>query len=156
MTQVKKDAVRQALLQAGRQLFLQQGYAETQMAAIAKQAGTSKSNIYKYFGSKFELLMALYEPWLRHRVQLLATDVLAQPQPKRLRVFVRIFLEDIPQEDEGFANLLMQALATAPTDYRPDLLHWFEGQLVNILRTSLGDTISEIELPRDQRQFSRI
>lgn len=146
MVQVKKAEVRQALLDAAKELFLQHGYAETQLSAIAAQAGTSKSNIYKYFGSKFDLLMALYDPWLRQRVELLETATLAVPRSRRLRRFLRALLEEIPQEDNGFANLLMQALATAPAEYSPDLLHWFEGRIVAILRECVDDDFCAADL----------
>ena len=146
MAQVKKAEVRDAVLRSAKRIFIEKGYVSTQLAAIAADAGISKSNIYKYYTSKFALLMALYEPWLRQRVAQLEADTLAAVPAERLRTFLRILLVDIPMEDNCFANLLMQALGTDPEDYSPDLLHWFEGRIAEILATCTEDAIDPAEL----------
>lgn len=146
VAQVKKAKVRAAVLNSARRMFIKKGYANTQLSAIAAAAKTSKSNIYKYYRSKFELLMALYDPWLRDRVALLEAETLAAPRAERLRTFLRILLVDIPLEDNCFANLLMQALGTDPQEYSPDLLRWFEGRIAEILSACIDDDLSTTEL----------
>ena len=145
VAQVKKAEVRAAVLNSARRMFIEKGYANTQLSAIAAAAKTSKSNIYKYYGSKFELLMALYDPWLRERVAQLEAETLAAPRAQRLRTFLRILLVDIPQEDSCFANLLMQALGTDPQEYSPDLLRWFEGKIAEILSACIDEDLSPAE-----------
>lgn len=145
VAQVKKAEVRAAVLNSARKVFIKKGYADTQLAVIAAAAKISKSNIYKYYSSKFELLMALYDPWLRERVALLETETLAAPHAKRLRTFLRILLIDIPLEDSCFANLLMQALSTDPQEYSPELLRWFEGKIADILKECVDDECSQAE-----------
>jgi AcrR family transcriptional regulator len=49
------------ILQAGKQLFAQKGYENTSTVAIARQAGTSESQLMKHFGSKEGLLEAIFE-----------------------------------------------------------------------------------------------
>ena len=48
MAQVKKTAVRAAILDAAFDLFAEHGYSDTTMSQIATRAGVSASNIYVY------------------------------------------------------------------------------------------------------------
>lgn len=50
---------RLTILTAGRELFLGNGYQGTSVDAIAASAAVSKQTVYKHFGDKHELLMAI-------------------------------------------------------------------------------------------------
>ena len=52
---------RQLIADAARRLFLQQGYAATSMAAVAREAGVSGQTVYNAFGSKASLLKHVYD-----------------------------------------------------------------------------------------------
>src|SRR4051812_37413439 len=58
-------ATRQAILDAAQELFEEQGYAATSMAAIAKQAGGALKTVYLAFDTKGGLLRALWHLRLR-------------------------------------------------------------------------------------------
>jgi len=59
-----KVSTHQRILQAGKQLFASRGYEHTSTSAIARQAGTSESQLMKHFGSKAGLLEAIFnEGW---------------------------------------------------------------------------------------------
>ena len=49
------------ILLAAKRLFAQNGYENTSTVAIAREAGTSESQLMKHFGSKLGLLMAVFE-----------------------------------------------------------------------------------------------
>lgn len=51
---------RQRVLRISRELFAQQGYQETTLDQIAKQARIGKGIIYRYFGNKEDLLVAVF------------------------------------------------------------------------------------------------
>ena len=52
------------LLAAGKSLFSRLGYEQTSTAAIAREAGTSESQLVRYFGGKSGLLEAVFnEAW---------------------------------------------------------------------------------------------
>jgi AcrR family transcriptional regulator len=54
------------ILQAAKKLFASRGYEHTSTSAIARQAGTSESQLMKHFGSKAGLLEAIFtDGWLR-------------------------------------------------------------------------------------------
>jgi AcrR family transcriptional regulator len=52
---------RDRLLHAAKRLFAAQGYEQTATSAIAREAGTSESQLMRYFGGKVGLLEALFE-----------------------------------------------------------------------------------------------
>jgi len=63
---------RQRLLEAGKTLFARLGYEQTSTAAIAREAGTSESQLMRYFHGKAGLLQTIFnEGWeaLNHDVQ---------------------------------------------------------------------------------------
>jgi AcrR family transcriptional regulator len=51
---------RSRLLEAGKTLFAQNGYEQTPTAAIAREAGTSESQLMRYYGGKAGLLSAIF------------------------------------------------------------------------------------------------
>src|SRR5919106_1305860 len=58
---VDQGSSRSRLLQAAKRLFALQGYEQTATSAIAREAGTSESQLMRYFGGKVGLLDALFE-----------------------------------------------------------------------------------------------
>jgi len=67
---------RQTILSAGRDLFLSNGYQGTSVDQIAASAEVSKQTVYKHFGDKHELLLAI----VNH-----ALDSTVTPFLKRIR-----------------------------------------------------------------------
>jgi AcrR family transcriptional regulator len=56
---------RDRLLQAAKRLFAAHGYEQTATSTIARQAGTSESQLMRYFGGKIGLLEAVFDAaWL--------------------------------------------------------------------------------------------
>ena len=67
---------RMRLLLAGKTLFAKSGYEQTSTAAIAREAGSSESQLIRYFGGKAGLLEAIFnESWsgLNVRVEAMLT-----------------------------------------------------------------------------------
>jgi AcrR family transcriptional regulator len=61
-----KVSTHQRILQAAKKLFASRGYEHTSTSAIARQAGTSESQLMKHFGSKAGLLEAIFtDGWAR-------------------------------------------------------------------------------------------
>jgi AcrR family transcriptional regulator len=140
MAQVKKPKLRQAILTASFSLFSKNGYHNTTIAQIAKQAKVSTANVYSYFPSKLHILYALYEPWLLARLDELDTS-LARVKSPRTRVYkiLHALWCDIPAHDNTFANNFIQAIATANPSrgYRPELLSATVKRVTAMLMTSL-------------------
>jgi AcrR family transcriptional regulator len=81
---------RRAVLDAARDLFLQEGYAATTVAAVAASAGVSVETVYKVFGNKAKLVKAVFDvavvgddepvPMLQRQ---LVRDIDAEPDAER-------------------------------------------------------------------------
>ena len=88
MAQRKKPQIREAILAAAFRLFSSKGYAATMVADIAREAGVSPGNVYIYFHSKLEILYAIYDPWLRARVDALVGNAgVTGPAPALSAIF---------------------------------------------------------------------
>lgn len=137
MAQVKKNEVRDAILDAAFALFSEQDYASTTVAQIARRAGVSQSNLYVYFGSKLDILWAVISPWLFRQFELLDLELtrIADPNARLERLLTALW-GDIPAADNNLAVNLVQGLALAKPDdnYSRDLLRFLEARLTRMLR----------------------
>jgi AcrR family transcriptional regulator len=150
MAQRKKEEVRDAILEAAFRLFSDQGYSETSIPAIAREAGISTANVYVYFNSKIDMLFTLYAPWLEERLNKVEESLrkVADPQ-ERLRKMLLALWRDLPRESNGFANNVMQAVSTSAGgngDYSPRLREFFQGRVAAWIQDCLGDTRREAEM----------
>jgi AcrR family transcriptional regulator len=57
----QKAVRRKAILEAARSLFTRLGYDEISLNGIAREAGISKPNVYRYFSTREEIFLAIYE-----------------------------------------------------------------------------------------------
>jgi AcrR family transcriptional regulator len=142
VVQVKKPAVREAILGSAFALFSRRGYAGTTLAAIAADAGITTSNIYRYYGSKLEILYAVFGPWFSAHLDRLEERLKRLRSPRaRLRAILLALWRDIPEADNGFYNNLMQALAsTTPSEgYSRDLITRLESRFSDMIRATLPE-----------------
>jgi AcrR family transcriptional regulator len=140
MGQVKKVEVEDAIQRAAFELFARRGYANTSLAQIAARAGISPANVYVYFASKLEILYAIYDPWMRARLERLEGELLRiDGAYTRVRHLLKTIWRDIPAEENGFVNNIMQAIAAyEPGEgYRPTLLRWMESRIDRMIREAL-------------------
>ncbi len=140
MAQVKKPAVREAILKSAFRLFSRRGYQGTTLSQIAAGAGVSTANVYVYFGSKIDVLYAIYDPWLRGRLKRLGKRLTqVRDRRRRLRMLLTALWRDIPSERNGFANNVMQAVSSSTPEegYNPTLLKWVEENVAAMIRDAL-------------------
>jgi len=101
MTTIPSDSSRARLLSAGKALFARNGFEGTSTSAVAKEAGTSESQLVRYFGSKAGLLDAIFdEAWkpMNARVH----DMLADASSGRIAVngVLAAVLAALDEDDE--------------------------------------------------------
>tara|TARA_B100000315_G_scaffold258212_1_gene309541 strand:+ start:8411 stop:9007 length:597 start_codon:yes stop_codon:yes gene_type:complete len=146
MAQVKKTSVRDAILDSATELFTKQGYSNTTLADIARNASVTMSNIYNYYDSKLDVLFAIYEPWLDERIDFVAreTDKIKAPK-ERLRYLLKYLFSDLPADTNCFANNFMQAIVTRKSDeiYTRDLLLRSEEKISEIIRNATPESFKE-------------
>jgi AcrR family transcriptional regulator len=110
---VDQGSSRSRLLRAAKRLFARQGYEQTATSAIARDAGTSESQLMRYFGGKLGLLDALFnDAWteINERVRKVAARA--------------------PGSREAIVDVLQLMVGTLARD--PDLatLFLFEGRRI--------------------------
>lgn len=66
---------RSRLLSAGKTLFARNGYEQTSTAAIAREAGSSESQLIRYFGGKAGLLEAIFNESWTALTRVVASDI---------------------------------------------------------------------------------
>ena len=140
MVQRKKPEVREAILAAAFRLFASRGYAATMVADIAREARVSPGNVYIYFRSKLEILYEIYDPWLRARIDALGRELAVLQSPRaRLRRLLIALWREIPAEENGFLNNIMQAISAAePAEgYRSTLVRWLEKRITAMIEEAL-------------------
>jgi AcrR family transcriptional regulator len=140
LVQVKKETVRNAILDSARDSFSDRGYHRTTLLDIAQRAGTGVSSLYSYFPSKLHLLYAVVEPWQKEGIWRLEATVRKIEEPReKLRAILLGVWRDIPMENIGLANSLMEALASAdPGEKKPSpLLAWAEQRLQLMLESAV-------------------
>lgn len=140
MVQRKKPQIRVAILAAAFRLFSRRGYAATMVADIAREAGVSPGNVYIYFHSKLEILYAIYDPWLRARIEALERQLATERSSRmRLRRLLIALWREIPAEENGFLNNIMQAIsASKPSEgYRATLVRWLEKRVADMINDAL-------------------
>jgi AcrR family transcriptional regulator len=81
------------ILQAAKHLFAQNGYENTSTVAIARDAGTSESQLMKHFGSKQGLLVAILERGWIGVVERCATLNHSSPSERLLSVLKALTIE---------------------------------------------------------------
>jgi AcrR family transcriptional regulator len=142
LAQRKKAAVRAAILESAFKLFSEKGYAGATVPQIAAKAGVSTANVYVYFRSKLEILFAIYEPWLRERIEKLEDELAEIKNPKtRLRHAVTAIWRDIPADNNGFTTNIMQAISAGSREqgYESNLIKWSESRIAEMMKRSLAD-----------------
>lgn len=90
------DATKQRIASAARALFAASGYGSTSIEAIAREAGVGVRTVYAVFGTKREILSHICEDWLaRARARERATEVMAEPEPRRRLAAAAGWLADL-------------------------------------------------------------
>src|SRR5687768_7077578 len=99
------------LLNAGKTLFAKNGYEHTSTAAIARDAGSSESQLIRYFGGKAGLLEAIFnDSWTA------------------LNQSVGTYLEGTQHGREGILRLVTLMIRALSQDHDIAFLFLFEGR----------------------------
>jgi AcrR family transcriptional regulator len=77
----QSDATRGALVAAARQLFAEQGFADTSTEAVVQAAGVTRGALYHHFRDKTALFQAVYEDLEQELVARVAAQVAGLTDP---------------------------------------------------------------------------
>ena len=100
---------RQRLLAAGRTLFAQHGYEQSSTAAIAREAGTSESQLVRYFKTKAGLLEAVFNDcWLPLNREIQNRVVQATNVREALTSTLECVIEEFSKDHDAAYILLFE------------------------------------------------
>jgi AcrR family transcriptional regulator len=103
------ESSRDRLLHAGKHLFATRGYENSSTIAIARDAGTSESQLMKHFGSKDGLLEAIFEHgWQQMGAHLEAVRQMPDPLEK-LRALLYGTMEALGRDPEMKELMLLES-----------------------------------------------
>lgn len=103
---IPSASVDQRLLLAAKKLFAANGYENTTTASVAREAGTSESQLVKYFGNKEGLLTKIFEcGWQELNFVYTAASVAESPA-EGLRVIFELLIKMLT-EDRQLRDLML-------------------------------------------------
>ncbi|HTI12037.1 MAG TPA: TetR/AcrR family transcriptional regulator [Puia sp.] len=113
---MRKNAIRQHVVDTAARLFYKQGYANTGINQIIEEAGVVKSSLYQVFRSKEDLLMVYLETAGAQTDEALkaAADKYKNPKEKVLGIFE--YLEQLVQRKDYFGCNFLNIVSEMPRD----------------------------------------
>jgi AcrR family transcriptional regulator len=113
---MRKNAIRQDVIDTASRLFYKQGYANTGINQIIEESGVVKSSLYASFRSKEDILMAYLETAGVATDEALktASDKFEDPKDKVLGVFD--YLVELVQEKEYYGCNFLNIISEIPKD----------------------------------------
>jgi len=136
---------RERILQAAKHLFARNGYENTSTVAIAREAGTSESQLMKHFGSKQGLLAAILDRgWaaIVLRVQALPGD--SRPARRLFGMLEAVAVE--MERDQELKELMTLEARRVRKDSRDVLVSRGYRQFVELFDTVLRDMRSRDQI----------
>lgn len=129
----KGSLTRARILESALNLFLERGYEETTMRAVADAAGVSLGNAYYYFESKEQLVQAFYERSHREHVEA-CEPLLATERDFRRRLFATIKAKiDTSEPYHRFSAVLFRSAADPLSPLNP-----FSGASAHVREEAVG------------------
>lgn len=97
------------LIAAAKTLFAQNGYEQTSTASLAREAGTSESQLVRYFGSKAGLLEAVFDTsWSILQQEVLNATAAAPSAREALEATLGIIIESFTRNPDVAYLLLFE------------------------------------------------
>jgi AcrR family transcriptional regulator len=123
---------------AAKRLFAHNGYENTSTVAIARDAGTSESQLMKHFGSKRGLLAVILDRgWNNIMVRVQAVPVNAAPVDRLLRVLEAFVIE--LENDSDLKNLMVLESGRVRKDNRDVIVSTGFQQYAEVVAGALAE-----------------
>ena len=140
------DATRRAILEAAERLFGERGYAGTSVAEIAEGAGVALKTVYAVFGTKVEVLRALWNLRLRGDEDPVAVqdrpwvrEVIEEPDPRRRLALVARNARVVRERTAVLSEIVRQAAPSEPQI--AELWERFQRELYELGMRRIAETL---------------
>lgn len=138
----EKEDLKKAILDAARELFLEQGYDRTSMRMIAQRIAYSPTTIYLYFKDKDAIFHALHREAFQVLGSRMAPLAHVSDPMERLTAMGKVYLE-FAQENPGLYDLMF--IMKAPLQALEEQHHlWEEGDRVfQVLKVTVEEAMKK-------------
>jgi AcrR family transcriptional regulator len=136
-----ETGVREEILKAAMQMFIEHGYHGLAMRQISEAVGVSKAALYYYFKDKEELFLAILSNYL-DEMEIAIEDIRTRDvtRSEQIRQFVEMVLSQ-PAEKRAIPRLASQEMvqlgATSQKKFDKLYREKFIGQLISILQEGM-------------------
>lgn len=103
-TRLDHDKRRAAILRAAQHLFAHQPYESVSIGQIAEAAGTTRTNLHYYFGSKQDLYVEVVERFAQ--LPLIVPPATSTEPEEEVRLLLRAWLDLVEDNAETFRALI--------------------------------------------------
>lgn len=142
------EGSRAAILEAAKQLFMQDGFRGISMRQIAEAVGVTKAALYYHFRDKEELFVAIVEQYLHAMSGLIDQVAAANPSARdQINELVRRILTQ-PPEQRSIIRLASQELSNISPPNRERFLALYHDQFVGRISALLQAGMARGELRR--------
>ncbi|HYL35671.1 MAG TPA: TetR/AcrR family transcriptional regulator [Bryobacteraceae bacterium] len=105
----KMGTTHERILRVGKTLFANRGYEHTSTSSIARQAGTSESQLMKHFGSKAGLLEAVFVEGWTHITEEARAGIQNVTSPvEKIQVMANCVLQHLERDPELKLLMLLE------------------------------------------------
>jgi AcrR family transcriptional regulator len=141
--------VRHHILDGANRAFLRTGYRGTSIPEIAREAGVSVGQIYRFFPGKQELFLTVCQERTDLKLNELAVELSAIPDPQeRLRAAIHFFVTSLV--DDGWGSIVVNAQAEADRNPRlRDMLVRLSDQERGFASMFIRELVARGEAPAD-------
>lgn len=141
--------VRQRILEGAQRAFQRTGYRGTSISAIAREAGVSVGQVYRFFPGKQELFLGVCQDRTDLKLNELAVQLSAISDPReRLRAAIHFFVVSLV--DDGWGAIIINAQAEADGNPRlRDMLIRLSDQERGFAAMFIRELIARGEAPPD-------
>src|SRR4051812_8478278 len=147
--QTAEPSSHERILQAGRDLFSEDGYENTTTSAIARRAGTSESQLIKHFGSKEGLLEGIFDrAWQRMAQGVQRVQEGGVPPLERLRALTELMIASLESDKQLRTLMLLEGRRIRKHGHMVMMTRGFQGVL-GVLDGTLREMQAQGELKPD-------
>ncbi|WP_071394584.1 TetR/AcrR family transcriptional regulator [Bacillus tuaregi] len=137
----KMTVKQQKIVETAVKMFAEKGYANTSTSEIAKAAGVAEGTIFRHYGTKDRLLLAVILPFIKESLPSMAENVFQEvfSKDKSFEDFLRAFIKNrwqfLDENKELFKVIVKELLYSE--DLKHDLLPFFKdavwNRLINVI-----------------------
>jgi TetR/AcrR family fatty acid metabolism transcriptional regulator len=129
---------REAILKAATHVFARNGFFQSQVADIAREAGVAAGTVYLYFRSKDDLLVSLFERTMRDAIAEGRAVLDAVPDPaERLARIARLHLERLGRDRD--LAVVFQVELRQSTKFMERFSSTYLRDYLGLIRSTIAD-----------------